>query len=279
MQIVQGPPGTGKTHMIVQQVCPLLAAKVPVPGAITILVSAPSNHGVDDLAAGLDRKLRKLQKDKVPGTANKYVLRLHSRKTEFQICLSKIPVDVESKSCSYSSPKVVQANSPNSSRPRTQKTTNSDQKDSDKVEDLLRDLALGDTPIFDGIHDTRLQNIKLSVGHRMLTISGVISKEDFTDPDKEKYAIFRALRGKYLEGRTLTREQSLRWTFECEKLYEVAIKRASAIVGTTAQISSSSLLDFVVNTVAAIFLDEGAFEREPALLLCLQLRSRCILAF
>lgn len=245
-QFVQGPPGTGKTYTLQNLAIPFLAA----PKQTLLLVVAPTNHGADDLARGMYDGLTSLRQRVPEVNAKKpYILRAHPEKAEDQITRTQGPKPARNP---------VEAGKP-------EKQASNTSSDMDFERRLLDEFVSADKPKFEGVYDKRVSHIDYSIGYMKLLVSGVVPGSEYACSDTAIYATFRKLYDKQAHGKRLTAEEEKTWKTESDKLTKVVLQGASGIVSTTATISQAGLLGHIEDRVAAVFMDENAFERESNL--------------
>lgn len=235
LQVVQGPPGTGKTYLISQMVAPFLASKKN----ILVLVGAPTNHGADDLA----RILRKTRQRLID---NHGLIHLKARPV-LRIISKVVELDI-----------VRSYNPPQSSKSVAPRAAGVQRKEG--LDGCFQERMALTNPKLAGIQDKRVQDPEISVGYTMLVISGLIPGTPHGQ-NTGKYQKFRDLHVKQ-KTEVLSADELQHWDLICDTLFRDALSRASAVVGTTAGISASYTLPHIKDRVAAVFLDENAFQTE-----------------
>ncbi|KIW10263.1 hypothetical protein PV08_11225 [Exophiala spinifera] len=164
--ICHGGPGTGKTHFIVEAVTPFLNDSAKEH---KLLLTAATNRGVDSMASELSDRLRLLSKDD-PSLASRYILRVHSYKTEKAIVMRHAEKsrrqNLSKKPASSAKPTAGQASE------RT-----------DPPGSITAHCTTFSSSKFELIDDHRVQNINLSVGHKVLELHDLISSTSTPEPD------------------------------------------------------------------------------------------------
>ena len=280
LQIIQGPPGTGKTFLAHQMCAPFFASSEES----LLLVGAPTNHGADDLSAGLGKvcALQESQHDHLV-CRRRYVVRYHSKKTELDIVQTqgtliedeaatnaRASATIHDNPCTAKeTPPIPVADPP--SNPGTQNIPDHstdpprNAEDNLMLDDVFGELAAGAASKYEGVSDARLQHLEFSVGQMMLMVAGAYPGNDYAHHDQKRFAEFRRLHQKQLRDLPLSMPEQSFWESECEELFKMTIRGAAAVVSTTAGITSQDILPMVQDKVTAIVLDENGFEREDSM--------------
>ncbi|KAL0259312.1 hypothetical protein SLS55_005048 [Diplodia seriata] len=241
--IVEGPPGTGKSHVITKAVLPLMfiAPDNKAPRQPVLILSA-SNKSVTQLATRLQDEADVFhQENTEPESAHlvvpPMVIRVHALSTEDAITL----LDAES-------------DRPNERPSRFE-------GDPPDLSEMMAAKVLMDTfqketqRQYRGVMDKRVEEIELSLGFRMLQLSGFVTSP-WAEEDNEKHAEFRRLFNSYANGEVFDADKKRTFTEHVTVLRNEALHRAHAIVTTPAIASEYKLRDPIEPRV--IFVDEAA---------------------
>lgn len=217
--ICHGGPGTGKTHFVIQAVKPFL---LDTKADHRILLTSAGNRGADSMAHGLDRLLQQL----INGGQThqkRYVVRLHSIKTEMTILLRDANISREKALENKRKPKAVASEgataAPDLSHP------------------VLAHCQTFAACKFEGVQDVRVQDITLSLGQRMLEVAGL--KGGRLSDGAPPFQGFRRFYSKYSRGETLSNNEQEEWDLETKELMSYTINHATALCATVAGAADS----------------------------------------
>lgn len=127
-----------------------------------------------------------------------------------------------------------------------------------QITDVFSRLVASNTAKFEGVNDKRVQEIEQSAGFQMYLIA-------ISDP--VRWASVIDLTNKFNDPKVgLTSNEQAQLDREMEVLYRMALKGATAIIGTTAGLAAPHIMEAVKDDVSVIIADEAASEREDVLL-------------
>lgn len=240
--IIEGPPGTGKSHIICLAVLPLM--RLPpdnkAPHQPVMILSA-SNKAVTQLAARL-QAISTAFEDSLKAKQQHFdepmmIIRVHSLSTEYSITIA----DAES------------------ARPksRLQRFENDLPDISDMIAaKVLMDRYTAETQQkYPGIMDKRVQDMEMSLGHRMLQISG-FSDSPWAKRGNEEHSEFRRLFNEYRSGATFDKEKKTLFSEHIGVLRNATLRKAHAVITTPAIAGEFKLREAIQPRV--IVVDEAA---------------------
>ncbi|KIX97972.1 uncharacterized protein Z520_06050 [Fonsecaea multimorphosa CBS 102226] len=212
--LCHGGPGTGKTHFIIQAVRPFL---LDTAKQHRVLLTAASNTSVDSVAKGLDAELQ-LMIGKEGGKSNeKYVIRLHSIKTEMSVALREAKV---ARQANLATKKHNPAASEPGSRPLV----------SGQAATILAHCQAFAERKYEGVSDERVRVIELSAGERMLEIAGIRVGSPLNAADQ--FTQFSDLYARFVNGEQFDPADWVTFDTELERLLAFTISEASVICAT-----------------------------------------------
>ncbi|KAI1626688.1 P-loop containing nucleoside triphosphate hydrolase protein [Exophiala viscosa] len=216
--ICHGGPGTGKTHFVIQAVKPFL---LDADAEHRLLLTSAGNRGVDSMARGLNRLLQELI-NSWKSSPKRYVIRLHSIKTEMSILLRHAETLREKALDKKQKSSLAAGND-------TGKSADGASKGSDWSHPVLAHCQNFAACKFEGVQDERVQDITLSLGEKMLENAGIK-----TGPLSDAAYLFTSFRGsyaRYSRGENVDPEQ---WDLQIKELMRYTIAHATALCATVA---------------------------------------------
>ncbi|EKG20501.1 hypothetical protein MPH_02224 [Macrophomina phaseolina MS6] len=236
--IIEGPPGTGKTFLVNQLVQPLmlLPPKEGLSRQPLLLLSA-SNQSTDMMAARLHEiscttfaRFRPLQPPPL-------IIRMFPVQTDRAIATAAATI----------------------ARPDTQLP---------RFEEVLPDLSQmmaakllmdryseATTRPFPGVYDKRVKELSLTLGQRMLEMSG-FKDSPWARKDNEEHSEFRRMFVEFQSGVSFEKEMDEQFTLAIAKLRIATLQRADAVVVTASTVGDFKLREAI--TPRVIVVDEAA---------------------
>ena len=245
--LIHGPPGTGKTYLIVEMLKPFLQDSEHH----RVLVCCPNNAGVDNAAQRAHEVLTRLQ---AAGSADakKYVVRLHSLETEKGI------VEKDAK---------LNRTVPEDARPQCVQEFGDEElailNNLDMAKMIHEEYERNTKTKFAGVHDKRVLNLEMSLGHRILQVAGILKdaeKKRFPwakDPADPLIASFCASYNQYNEGAEMDRARSKSFREQTKSLCELTIDGAEVVACTLAT-AAVPLVATAYGAAEGLALDESA---------------------
>ncbi|KAL6245130.1 hypothetical protein RBB50_007905 [Rhinocladiella similis] len=216
--ICHGGPGTGKTHFILQAVTPFLMDSAK---SHRLLLTAATNRGVDSMASALSDRLKHLSLVS-PALSSRYILRAHSYKTEKAIVMR------------HAENARRQKLSRKSTAP-TQSVANSSLEVEVTVpsSSIFAHCSTFSSSKFELVDDSRVQNIDLSIGQKVLELQGLTSPRSPNQSDMPGRNVeFVSLYEKYRQGVSFTEEQEEELEETLDEVLGAAIQGATALCAT-----------------------------------------------
>jgi hypothetical protein len=240
--ICHGGPGTGKTHFVMQAITPFLKDSACDHH---LLLTAATNRGVDSMACKLHERLKDLSNHDAL-LKNRYILRVHSVKTEKAI-LMRDAVKSRRDLLSRKTPKSALGAGSSSSH------------STDSSSSISSHCSTFSVCKFELVDDHRVQNIQLSIGQKAQELLGLGPGGPSTTgnvlPECARY--FVKLYNKYKLGEDFSKEddeelddllvQVLGWTIRC------ATALCATVGGAADHMVSTNFSD-----AALIVMDEAA---------------------
>ncbi|KAJ9623353.1 hypothetical protein H2204_011169 [Knufia peltigerae] len=240
--ICHGGPGTGKTHFIIEAVTPFLKDSAKKH---KLLLTAATNRGVDSMASALSDRLEKLSKDD-SSLKSRYVLRVHSYKTEKAIVMRQAEKDRRRNLCKK--PAI-------STKPASDQTS----ENTDATGSISAHCATFSSSKFELVDDHRVQNISLSVGQKVLELQGLVKPmpESNRPSTPGKSEGFVRLYRKYGEGIPLTERENTKLEESLDEVLGAAVRGATALCATVGGAAEFNISRHYSNA-ELIIMDEAA---------------------
>lgn len=220
-----------------------------------ILMIASSNEDVDNLARGAIRTYRDLvQRGKAP--PDQGVLRLYSPGAETSIKLRDVRKTME--------------RNPNA-RPDVEAV---DVHSLSAIDALVRFFfAKGREHKYEGVYDSRVQYIELSLRMAFAKRIGLIEDPEATNPDDKKvHEAFRKDFIDYYSSKDMDQSQRDAYIKKEKAMMTAILQEASVIVGTTYMAGSAIIAKALADSLTGIILDEASHQRDDSLLHLFALR-------
>lgn len=244
--VIHGPPGTGKTYLIGEMLKPFFVDDQPH----RILVCSANNHGVDNTARRAHQVLTKLQSEGM-ADSKRYIVRLHSLDTEKEI------VEKDAK---------LNRPIPHGSRPKCVQEFGEEEREILERLDLAKlivdEYEQSTQTQFAGIHDKRVVEIEMSLGHRMLQVAGLVKDKDgnlfpWAQTHLPCVANFVESYRIYNDGEEMDRRRSLAFKGQTKELAGLVMNNATVLACTLAT-ATSPQVTFAYNDAEGIAMDEAA---------------------
>jgi hypothetical protein len=247
VSLVQGPPGTGKSFWLYRAVLPFVMHKQRgLSVRHQVMITAPSNQVVNDLAAGMAGLLKQSALDR-----DAFVVRVHSIDTERTITFNDAVREGQ------------EATPPVNQRPAI--IQQSDMPDA--LDTFLAAYAVKHAhdrctaQRVPGVADPRVVELSLSVGMRMLEFAGIIMSP--LTRSRSKYQPFRVNWERIRHGEEMTSEDWTAARAQAKEIMEDVLKAADIVVATLSLAGEAFMkLNFQPSVIA---VDEAAKASEPEL--------------
>ncbi|KIW75696.1 hypothetical protein Z517_10438 [Fonsecaea pedrosoi CBS 271.37] len=211
--LCHGGPGTGKTHFIIQAVRPFLLDDAKEH---RVLLTAASNASADSLATALDGELRRAIHTR-EGLGRRYVIRLHSIKTEKSVAFRDAKLAREASL-------VAKKTGPPTSEPSPQPSM------SGQAATVLAHCEAYMERKYEGVSDERVNVIELSAGERMLSIAGIRGESPLCDAGR--FTEFADLYTRFTNGDLFSSKDWTNLDLRLDELLAHTISHASVICAT-----------------------------------------------
>ncbi|KIV85162.1 hypothetical protein PV11_00892 [Exophiala sideris] len=242
--ICHGGPGTGKTHFVIQAMKPFL---LDAEKHHRLLLTSAGNRGVDSMARGLNRLLQQLIKAS-KSSPKRYVIRLHSIKTELSILLR----DAEILRGKALEKKQKRSPAPAQDGGRSAKGASNA---SEKTHPILEHCQNFAACKFEGVQDERVQDITLSLGEKMLEVVGI--KSGPLSAAAHKFEGFLRFYSRYSQGEYLSNVEQAKWDLDIKELMRYTIAHATALCSTVAG-AADSLVAESYKDAGLLVVDEAS---------------------
>ncbi|KAK4938037.1 hypothetical protein LTR10_021444 [Elasticomyces elasticus] len=242
--ICHGGPGTGKTHFVIQAMKPFL---LDAEKHHRLLLTSAGNRGVDSMARGLNRLLQQLIKAS-KSSPKRYVIRLHSIKTELSILLRDAEI-LRGKALEKK-----QKRSPAPAQDGGQSAKGASNA-SEKTHPILEHCQNFAACKFEGVQDERVQDITLSLGEKMLEVLGI--KSGPLSAAAHKFEGFLRFYSRYSQGEYLSNVEQAKWDLDIKELMRYTIAHATALCSTVAG-AADSLVAESYKDAGLLVVDEAS---------------------
>ncbi|ETI22353.1 hypothetical protein G647_06427 [Cladophialophora carrionii CBS 160.54] len=250
--IISGVPGAGKSHIAYQILKPFLMSA----DNHSILMTSNSNEAADNLVRGAWATYTKLVAEgKAP--AGRRILRLYSNTSEKVIRTRHLK---------------AQLGRDPESRPEVEEVEVEQLSNLDAVVRHLFDSTRKHK--YDGIYDSRVQDIDFSLGQALLTETGIVHDPIFTPANAQDiYEDFRRRFNQYHGTKEMNKDQRKEHATQEREILKGILANAAVIVCTVYTAGSRIVTDAISSKLTGIIIDEAFHELTTNLLPVLSMRA------